>query len=76
MPIQRKPEPAPVQTPELLDLFAIAQILSCSPRHVRRLSDAGYMPRPLHLGRCLRWRKADIACWIDDGCHRGPFNHG
>jgi hypothetical protein len=31
---------------ELLDAQAVAEMLSCSARHVRRLADRGAMPRP------------------------------
>ena len=75
MPNQKnKPESGPVQTPELIDLETIAAMLCVSTRHARRMSDSGWMPRPLRLGRCLRWRKAEIDAWISEGCPRGPIN--
>jgi excisionase family DNA binding protein len=52
----------------LLNVEEVARALSCSPRHVRRLADAGTMPRPLKLGSLVRWRKADIEKWLGDGC--------
>ncbi|MEK6260097.1 MAG: helix-turn-helix domain-containing protein [Planctomycetota bacterium] len=50
------------------DVDAIAELLGCSSRHVRRLADAGAMPRPLHLGRLVRWRRADVDEWLAAGC--------
>ncbi len=53
---------------QLLKVEAVAKMLDCSTRHVRRLADAGLMPRSLKLGTLVRWRKADIQDWIDAGC--------
>jgi hypothetical protein len=33
----------------LLDVRAVAALLCCSTRHVRRLADTGRMPRPVHV---------------------------
>lgn len=54
--------------PELLDVRTVASMLGCSPRHVYRLFDAGRLPRPVRLGTLVRWRRAELALWIDDGC--------
>ena len=50
------------------DVDAIAELLGCSSRHVRRMSDSGAMPRPLHLGRLVRWRRTDVDQWLTAGC--------
>lgn len=56
------------------DVDAIAELLGCSSRHVRRLADAGLMPRPIHLGRLVRWRRSTgnpmtgIDDWLAAGC--------
>lgn len=61
----------PVETtPELLDVNAIAALLGASSRTVRRLADSGRMPRPVSLGRVIRWRRTEIEEWIRDGCPR------
>ena len=52
----------------LIDVDAVARMLSCSTEHVRRLSDAGRMPAPRKLGRSVRWSRSEIIAWIDDGC--------
>ena len=51
-----------------LDVNAVAELLACSPRHVRRMADSGAMPRPIHLGRLVRWRRADVDQWLAAGC--------
>ena len=62
------PEPRPAVNAELLDVRAVARLLDCSTRHVYRLSDAGRMPRPLKLGQLVRWRRAELAAWLEQGC--------
>ena len=52
----------------LLDVRAVAAMCGCSSRHIYRLSDAGKMPRPLRIGRLIRWRRAALETWIADGC--------
>jgi excisionase family DNA binding protein len=54
----------------LLSVDDVSTYLTCSTRHVRRLADSGAMPRPLHLGSLVRWRRVDIERWIADGCPR------
>lgn len=53
---------------QLIDVDAFAKKLGVSPRHVRRLTDAGKCPPPLRLGRCLRWSAPVTDAWIADGC--------
>lgn len=52
---------------ELLDVRAVASMLQCSCRHVRRLAD-GRMPAPIKLGSLTRWNRTEIDRWIADGC--------
>lgn len=52
----------------LIDVEDVAELLQCSTRHVRRLSDAGKMPPPLKLGALVRYRRDEIQSWIADGC--------
>ena len=58
----------PVEPSALLDVQAVAAILNCSTRHVRRLADSGKMPSPIKLGALLRWRKTELEAWILSGC--------
>lgn len=50
------------------DVGDVAQIVHVSRKHVRRMADAGRMPRPVRLGRRLLWSLAEIEAWIADGC--------
>lgn len=56
------------ESPQLLDVRAVAALLGCSPRHVYRLADAGKMPAPVRLGALVRWSRQAIEAWIADGC--------
>lgn len=53
---------------ELLNVTAVAELLACSTRTVRRLADSGAMPRPVRLASLIRWRRSDITAWLADGC--------
>lgn len=61
-------EPRSAVGVELLDVRAVAALLACSVRHIYRLADVGKMPPPLKLGTLIRWRRASLLGWIDDGC--------
>jgi len=54
-------------SPTLLDVRRVANLLGCSTRHVWTLRDAGKMPAPVKLGALIRWRRADLDQWIDAG---------
>ncbi|MBK9120703.1 MAG: helix-turn-helix domain-containing protein [Phycisphaerales bacterium] len=56
--------------PMLADVRAVAGLLGCSANHVRRLSDAGRMPKPLRVGGLVKWRRSDVLDWIANGCPR------
>ena len=53
---------------KLLDVQSVAELLGCSPRHVYRLSDAGRMPASVKLGALVRWNRAAVELWINQGC--------
>ena len=50
------------------DVQAVSLLLSCSARHVYRLSDSGKMPGPVKLGSLVRWSHSEIENWIAAGC--------
>ncbi len=52
----------------LLDVKALAKLLHCSPRHIRRLVELGRMPKPVRLGTLVRWPRPAIEAWIGEGC--------
>lgn len=57
----------PPMQPELLDVMAVATLLSCSPRHVLRMARSGRMPPPVKVGRLRRWSCRSIELWIANG---------
>ena len=58
----------PADEVRLLDVLAVAQLLSCSRRHVYRLADSGLMPRPRKLGFLVRWDRQELEKWLAEGC--------
>jgi len=52
----------------LIDVDGTAAMLGVGARTIWRLRDAGRMPAPINIGKCIRWRVADIAAWIQAGC--------
>mgnify|MGYP001030028654 CR=1 FL=1 len=52
---------------ELIDVKAVARLLSCSPRTVWRLRARGAIPQPFILSSgVVRWRKSTILRWLDE----------
>ncbi|MDP1560262.1 MAG: helix-turn-helix domain-containing protein [Pirellulaceae bacterium] len=52
----------------LLTVPDVGQICGIAPETVRRMTDRGAMPKPVRLGRAVRYRLDDIEAWIADGC--------
>jgi len=52
----------------LLNGDALARLLQVSKRSLMRLRSAGKLPRPVQLGRSVRWRSNEIREWVDAGC--------
>lgn len=64
MPSATTPDAAPA----LIDVEAVAAMLSVSRRHIYSLANAGRMPRPRKIGRLVRWSRSEIHSWVADGC--------
>jgi len=58
----------PAEEVRLLNVNSVAQLLSCSTRHVYRLADSGQMPQPRKLGALVRWDREELERWLSDGC--------
>lgn len=56
------------ETSILLDVVDVARLLRCSSRTVRRVAEAGRMPKPVRIGRLLRWNREQICEWVHQGC--------
>jgi excisionase family DNA binding protein len=53
--------------PALMTAAEVAAALNSSERNVRRLNSAGHLPRPIKIGRLVRWRPDELRAWIDAG---------
>ena len=56
-----------VDAPVLLTAADVARLLSVTVRHVRSLDASGRLPRPIRLGRAVRWSRSELLAWIDAG---------
>ena len=53
---------------QLMMAREVARALAVGDRTVWKLVSAARIPKPVRIGRCVRWRTDDIASWIDAGC--------
>jgi len=60
------PRPPVDQAAELLDVERAAALLSCSPRHLMRLTDARQGPPSVRLGRLVRYPRRLLLRWIEE----------
>ncbi|WP_145283231.1 helix-turn-helix transcriptional regulator [Pirellulimonas nuda] len=56
----------------LLDADDFAIELRCSTREIRRMDQAGLVPRPLRLGSKVRWRRDEVENWLRAGAPARP----
>ena len=73
-----KKRPTPFGSAALVDAEEIAQLLSCSPKHVRRMAERGQLPKPVHVGRLQRWPQEAIEQRINaqqDNTPKEESNH-
>lgn len=61
---------SPHESTETLTVNAekTARMLNVSVRHFHALNRRGLVPTPIRLGKCTRWRRAEIAAWLEAGC--------
>jgi excisionase family DNA binding protein len=52
----------------LVDTQEAAKLLQCSARKIFKMQIAGEMPKPIRIGRAVRWGRAELIAWIDAGC--------
>ena len=50
-----------------LSVEEVAQVLGISRAHVWRLHSSGNIPRPIRLGRSVRWDKKTLEAWLEAG---------
>ena len=46
----------------------VAKMLNVSARHVSSLQVTGRMPKPIRIGRVVRWSHDEIKAWVEAGC--------
>ena len=45
----------------------LAGLLRVSMRHVQQMNSVGLLPRPVRLGRSVRWLRSTIESWLNAG---------
>ena len=55
------------EQPLLLKAEQVAELLSVSERHVHKLHSSGRLPRPVRLGKSVRWRRDELEAWVNAG---------
>jgi len=53
--------------PRLLNVRDVARCLRMSVRATWRANAAGFLPRPLKIGKATRWRESEISQWMQCG---------
>ena len=53
--------------PILLSAGAAAKLLGISERHFYKLHSSGRVPKPIRLGRAVRWRADELRDWVASG---------
>jgi predicted DNA-binding transcriptional regulator AlpA len=51
----------------LLRAAEVALALGIGKRHLAALNSSGRLPRPIQLGRSVRWRAEEIRDWVAAG---------
>ncbi len=46
----------------------VARLLGISERHLWSLNASGNCPRPIRMGRSVRWRRDELKAWVAAGC--------
>jgi len=54
--------------PELLTVKDLAAWLSMGQRTIWSHADSGKIPAPCRIGGSVRWRRAVIEEWLEQGC--------
>ena len=63
-----RPVPSPLApSPLVFTARQFAAVMEMSERGIRKLNSAGLIPRPIRIGRSVRWRAAEIEAWLAAG---------
>jgi excisionase family DNA binding protein len=61
------PDATQVPSKLLLSAPEVAELLGVSKRHVAALNSSGRLPRPIRLGRAVRWHADEMREWLAAG---------
>ena len=61
-------QPPPQDHGLLIDTRQTAQLLNVSHRTVWSMQRDGKMPKPIRIGRAVRWGYEEIKQWVNAGC--------
>lgn len=68
---QAEPNPSNARTSQIPKLAPsaqeVARLLGISRAHVWRMHSSGRLPKPVRLGRAVRWGRAEIEGWLAAG---------
>ena len=65
---EHETERLPVDPAALLTAGGVAKYLKISIRQVRKLDAEGLVPKPVRVGKSVRWRLSEIGEWIKANC--------
>lgn len=66
----KSPQPGHASTALLLTARTAAALCGKSLRTWRTWDSAGWIPRPVRIGRSTLWRRSELDAWIGAGCPR------
>lgn len=52
----------------LMNTREVAKLLTVSEKTVYTMQTNGEMPKPVRIGRAVRWGRDEIKTWVDEGC--------
>lgn len=52
----------------LIDIKATAKLLDLSERTVWGMANSGRIPKPIKIGRLVRWSHEEFRAWVSAGC--------
>lgn len=61
-------DPSLSQSPVLLTVDELSELLKVSKRTIWRMRSSGQIPKPVRIGGGVRWRQSEIENWIKKGC--------
>lgn len=62
------PDTPTIADPLLMTAAEVGEQLRKSERQVYRDDATGRIPRPVRVGRAVRWRRDELIVWIGAGC--------